>query len=345
MTAARPPYDGGPKQSVAGVAINIGRQLGDNTMKRTLVICLVGSIALLCGTPRPVSAQTIGFADAVNQMAKACKSDISKYCNKVSLGGGRLAQCLIQSDKVSGSCKSTLSALSQMVQKRAAARAMVRTTCDRDISRLCSGVQQGDGNLMQCFFATRKNASPQCQQAVADAGYEVPIVADQPTTQIALDSSNIVPAPSSLSATALRQLVQAGMLDPSRAERVNRPPLVDQLNNMAQITIAIKFDFNSARISPDSFQAVGLMADALNSPYLQGYRFLIIGNTDAVGRRDYNLKLSQERADAIRNALVNPFGISSARLEAVGLGEEQLLDPAHPDAAKNRRVQLINIGS
>ena len=86
------------------------------------------------------------------------------------------------------------------------------------------------------------------------------------------------------------------------------------------------------------------MAGALNNPYLQGYHFLIIGNTDAVGRREYNLKLSQERADAIRDALINPFGISATRLEAVGLGEEQLLDPAHPDAAENRRVQLINIG-
>ena len=313
-------------------------------MKRTLVVCLAGSIAMFGGTPRPASAQTIGFSDAVNQMAMACKTDIAKYCKKVSLGGGRLAQCLVQNDRVSASCKSTLSALSVLVQKRAAARASVMTICQRDIDRLCAGVQHGDGNLMQCFFATRKNASAQCQQAVADAGYEVPIVANQPTTQIALDTSNIVPAPSSLSAASLRQLVQAGMRDPARTQRVNRPPLVDQLNNMAQITIAIAFDFNSARISPDSFQAVGLMADALNSPYLQGYRFLIIGNTDAVGRREYNLKLSQERADAIRAALINPFGISSARLEAVGLGEEQLLDPAHPDAAENRRVQLINIG-
>jgi len=42
--------------------------------------------------------------------------------------------------------------------------------------------------------------------------------------------------------------------------------------------------------------------------------------------------------------LINPFGISPARIEAVGLGEEQLLKPAAPEAAENRRVQLINIG-
>jgi OmpA-OmpF porin, OOP family len=215
--------------------------------------------------------------------------------------------------------------------------------CDADIRRLCAGIAPGDGNLMQCFFETRRNASAQCQQVVAAAGYELPLAPDQPTTQIALNPAEIVSA-GTFSAASLRQMALEGMQNPARAQRVNRPPLVDQLNNKAQITIAIAFDFNSARISPESFRAVGLMADALNSPYLQGHRFLIIGNTDAVGSREYNLKLSQARADAIRDALINPFGISSARLESVGLGEEQLLDPTHPDAAENRRVQLINMG-
>jgi len=38
------------------------------------------------------------------------------------------------------------------------------------------------------------------------------------------------------------------------------------------------------------------------------------------------------------------LGIASAPIEAVGLGEEQLLNRSNPDAAENRRVQLINIG-
>ena len=50
-----------------------------------------------------------------------------------------------------------------------------------------------------------------------------------------------------------------------------------QLSNLAQMTVAIEFDFNSARIRPRSFQAVGLIADALYSPYLQGYCFLVVG--------------------------------------------------------------------
>lgn len=49
-------------------------------------------------------------------------------------------------------------------------------------------------------------------------------------------------------------------------------------------------------------------------------------------------------ANAIRTALINPFGINPGRIQAVGLGEEQLLNRADPKAAENRRVQLINIG-
>lgn len=147
-----------------------------------------------------------------------------------------------------------------------------------------------------------------------------------------------------INAALLRKLAADAMKDPSRTNRLNREPLSDQLNKLAQITMSIQFDFDSARIRPESFRAVGLMADAMNHPFLLGYRILIVGHTDAKGDRAYNLKLSQQRADAIRDALINPFGIDPARIEAVGLGEEQLLDRAHPEAAENRRVQLINIG-
>jgi outer membrane protein OmpA-like peptidoglycan-associated protein len=204
---------------------------------------------------------------------------------------------------------------------------------------------------MECFYKAKQNISPQCQQAVANAGYEVTIAPAAATTQVALSSTDLINSlqgveqvTAGISAVRLRQLAVQGAQDPSRTSRMNRPPLFEQLDKLAQLTIAIQFDFDTARIRPDSFRAIGLMADALYHPYLQGYRFLIVGHTDAKGNREYNLKLSQRRAEAIRNALINPFGISASRIEAVGLGEEQLLKADRPEAAENRRVQLINIG-
>ena len=178
-----------------------------------------------------------------------------------------------------------------------------------------------------------------------------PLALSPVQAQTKLDSNDLVSslqgleaAPAGISAALLRKLAQDGLRDPARANPINREPLSAQLGKLAQFTIAINFDFNSARIRPESYRAVGLIADSLYHPYLLGYRFLVVGHTDAVGSRETNLKLSQQRADAIRDALINPFGISPARIEAVGLGEEQLLDRANPKAAENRRVQLINIG-
>lgn len=121
-------------------------------------------------------------------------------------------------------------------------------------------------------------------------------------------------------------------------------PVADKLASLRQFNIEITFDFDSARIRPESYEAVGLIADALHTPYLQGQTFFIVGHTDAKGARDYNLDLSRRRAAAIRQALATTFQVPAQYLFAVGLGEEQLRDPANPDAAVNRRVQLINMG-
>jgi outer membrane protein OmpA-like peptidoglycan-associated protein len=121
-------------------------------------------------------------------------------------------------------------------------------------------------------------------------------------------------------------------------------PLSAELARLSQFTFDIHFDLNSAAIEPQSFRLVGAMADALRYPTLLEHKFLVIGHTDATGTRQKNLELSQRRADAIKDALVTTFGINPARVYAIGLGEEQLLNPAKPDDPANRRVQLINIG-
>lgn len=121
-------------------------------------------------------------------------------------------------------------------------------------------------------------------------------------------------------------------------------PLAAKLNQLRQFNVEITFDFDSARIKPSSYETVGVIADALHTPYLQGQKFFVVGHTDAKGDRTYNLKLSQRRAEAVREALVTTFRVPAGSLEAVGLGEEQLRDPSKPDSEINRRVQLINVG-
>lgn len=308
-------------------------------------LALAGAL-LLAG---PVHAQTIGYAQAIDQIAKGCKADIAKSCRRASLGGGSLIQCLGSSG--SGACRTQVQSLATLLRTRAAARGALRRTCDPDIRRICNGVVEGDGNLLECFTKARNSISAPCVKTVTDAGYDVGLAQPGGTrAPIKFSSAKLVEtlqaaeATPVINAARLRQMAADAINDPARSNPVNRAPLTGELENLAQFTIAVEFDFASANIRPDSFRAVGLMADSLYHPYLLGYRFLVVGHTDAVGDRASNLRLSQQRAEAIRAALINPFGIDPARIEAVGLGEEQLLEPANPQAAKNRRVQLINIG-
>ena len=90
------------------------------------------------------------------------------------------------------------------------------------------------------------------------------------------------------------------------------PLTFPQLANLAQFTVELNFDFNSAAIRPESYRTVGAIADALHNPILLGYGFLVIGHTDSVGGRMYNVGLSQRRAEAVVAALVDPFGVNPA---------------------------------
>ena len=135
--------------------------------------CFALVLSLLIGSTAVSMAQTIGYAEAIDRMARSCGPDINKFCKKVNLGGGRVQQCLNQNAAgVSARCKATIVEVRTLLQKRVAARAAVMRVCDRDIRRLCAGVQPGDGNLMECFYKAKQNVSAQCRAAVADAGYE-----------------------------------------------------------------------------------------------------------------------------------------------------------------------------
>lgn len=123
-----------------------------------------------------------------------------------------------------------------------------------------------------------------------------------------------------------------------------RPAVAPQLLKLPQFVAEIQFDEDAAVVRPDSYRTLGRIADTLYHPSLLGYKFLIVGHTPSAGRRDHNLTLSQRRADVIRDVLVNTFKVSPKRLQALGLGEEQLLDRAHPNAPINAQIHVMTVG-
>ncbi len=147
-----------------------------------------------------------------------------------------------------------------------------------------------------------------------------------------------------LDVAVLRQQALERVKSKADVAPTNRPPVATQLLKLPQFVAEIRFDDDAAVVRPDSYRTLGRIADTLYHPSLLGYKFLIVGHTLSTGRRENNLTLSQRRADVIREVLINTFKISPKRLQAIGLGEEQLLDAAHPTAAINQRIQIATVG-
>jgi len=128
------------------------------------------------------------------------------------------------------------------------------------------------------------------------------------------------------------------------AAPLKRPLIAPDLLKLPQFSAELQFDEDAAVIRPESYRTLGRIADTLYQPSLWGYKFLIVGHTISTGKRDYNLTLSQRRADVVRDILVGTFKISPKRLQSIGLGEEQMLDSAHPTAPVNQQFQVLTVG-
>ncbi|UCE55284.1 MAG: OmpA family protein [Desulfobacterales bacterium] len=94
------------------------------------------------------------------------------------------------------------------------------------------------------------------------------------------------------------------------------------------------FDFDSAALKPGAYAEIDRV-----SPVLQKYSHTAIqveGHTDQVGSETYNQRLSEQRAEAVKNALIQR-GLDPRRIRAIGFGESQ---PVSSNNAMNRRVTL-----
>lgn len=120
--------------------------------------------------------------------------------------------------------------------------------------------------------------------------------------------------------------------------------LYDALSTEGRVAVQdILFDTNSATIKPSSSAVLKEIAAILKKQ--PKMRVLIEGHTDGQGTFQHNVELSRDRAAAVKTKLVEEHGISSDRLETMGLG------PTRPAASneteegrtENRRVELVRI--
>lgn len=103
----------------------------------------------------------------------------------------------------------------------------------------------------------------------------------------------------------------------------------------------IQFDFDKADIKPESAPQLAEMAKFLKEN--AQLRAFVVGHTDSKGALDYNVNLSNRRADAVVKALTSQHGIDAKRLTPRGLGPLSPVASNRTDdgKAKNRRVELV----
>ena len=108
------------------------------------------------------------------------------------------------------------------------------------------------------------------------------------------------------------------------------------------------FGFNNANLTPEAQEKVNALAEILKYAQIAQRKVVIQGHTDSIGPGEYNLKLSQERAKAVEQALL-AAQVQQDRLHVEGFGEARpIAFNANPDGsdnpegrAQNRRVEVI----
>lgn len=97
------------------------------------------------------------------------------------------------------------------------------------------------------------------------------------------------------------------------------------------------FDYDSSILKPGAYTEIDRVARVLRD--FPQTRIRVEGHTDAKGSAEYNMQLSQRRAQAVTNALIQR-GVDPMRMETIGFGESQ---PISSNDATNRRVNIVII--
>ncbi len=103
----------------------------------------------------------------------------------------------------------------------------------------------------------------------------------------------------------------------------------------------VEFEFNSAKLKPESYPVLDEAARILTMhPEID---VEVQGHTDNIGSDEYNLKLSQKRAEAVRDYLIDKHMIEPVRLIPVGYGEKKPIadNTTEGGRQKNRRVEFL----
>ena len=104
---------------------------------------------------------------------------------------------------------------------------------------------------------------------------------------------------------------------------------------------AALFDFDKADLKPEGKEQIKAYRENAKAELSRADKVMITGYTDNTGAPDYNTKLSQQRAEAVRAHLIS-IGVDPNKMVATGVGEAKPIaeNSTKEGRAKNRRVEI-----
>jgi hypothetical protein len=105
----------------------------------------------------------------VETFAEGCQKEIATYCKDVIPGNGRILACLYaRQDRLSARCEYAIYDAAAQLERAVAALAYLANECRDDLKTFCSGINPGEGRLLQCIDNNRNKVSARCKQAMED---------------------------------------------------------------------------------------------------------------------------------------------------------------------------------
>ena len=116
---------------------------------------------------------------------------------------------------------------------------------------------------------------------------------------------------------------------------------IDKVENEKRIEYVVNFNFDTNVVVNNDYSKFEGLARFIES-YPEN-NVILEGHTDSKGSSEYNLKLSQSRAERVKNILVDSYGVDDYRLRTVGYGETRPIDTNETELGRlnNRRVMAV----
>jgi outer membrane protein OmpA-like peptidoglycan-associated protein len=129
-----------------------------------------------------------------------------------------------------------------------------------------------------------------------------------------------------------------------RRYRLRGLNVITDADIVPKVGARINFQFNSAAIHPDAFRLLDEFGKALTNGLVDA-SIIIAGHADEKGSHAYNQKISEKRAQAVKNYLHERHQIDPLRMTVKGFGETRPIASNQTDEGRalNRRVEFIRM--